>query len=147
MAATGFRALILCLGLFACEASMAGVTRLSAPGWNGLGERQREILAPLAEEWGDLSAVQRRKWIGIAGRYDGLSAEEQGRIQTRMRDWARLQPAQRQQARSQYRLLRDGAAAGRRGNLSVEWERYQSLPPEERGQPPAQGVVSGQGAQ
>lgn len=148
MAAARLAVLIvgLCLGLSCAAASIApGGT----PRWTELDERERAVLAPLQDEWNGMAAVQRRKWLGIAGRYDRLSADEQMRMQARMRDWARLHPDERNQARDRYRALRN-MPPERRGNLNAEWERYQNLPPEAR-KPRAieaplrpDGAVSGQ---
>ncbi|NMG66302.1 DUF3106 domain-containing protein [Azoarcus indigens] len=120
---------VLILALVAAQAVSAAP--VLAPSWRELGQHQKEILSPLADEWGELSAASRRKWVGIADRYDKLSTDEQARMQARMRDWARLQPAERQKAREGYLRLRD-IPAEVRGNLNAEWERFQSLPPESR---------------
>ena len=90
MAAT--RLVILILSLLLSPFALAGVTPLAAPGWNELNAQQQSILAPLADDWDGMTAVSRHKWLGISNRYDHLSADEQSRIQTRMHDWARLNP-------------------------------------------------------
>ncbi|MBR0568871.1 DUF3106 domain-containing protein [Azoarcus sp. L1K30] len=129
MAATRLLILICCLLLSA--AADARITPVLAPGWSELAPHQQQALAPLAEDWDGMSAVSRLKWIGISNRYEHLSADEQSRIQARMRDWARLDPDARRRARDRYRAMQ-ALPAERRNNLHEEWERYQNLPPEGR---------------
>lgn len=125
---------VLTAGLLAglvCAAAAAGVSPVSAPAWSGLDAHQRAVLAPLEDDWDGMSQISRRKWLGIAERHDRLSADEQARMQVRMKDWARLHPDQRARARERYRALR-ALPPEQRGNLNAAWERYQNLPPEAR---------------
>lgn len=131
MAATRLFILTLCLLL--SPFALARVTSLAAPGWHELNAQQQAILAPLADDWDGMAAVSRQKWLGISSRYDRLSADEQSRLQARMRDWARLNPDERSRAREHYRALQQ-LPAERRSNLHAEWERYQNLPLEGRRQ-------------
>ena len=129
MAAARLLILIACL---LCSAlASARVLPLAAPAWAELDARQHEVLAPLEADWDGMTPVSRRKWLGICARYDRLSADEQVRIQVRMRDWARLNPDERSRARMQYRAMQK-LPPDRRSNLHAEWERYQNLPPEGR---------------
>lgn len=123
------RLVVLICCLLLSLAAGAQITPVLAPEWVELAPHQQSVLAPLADDWGTMSAVSRLKWVGISNRYDHLSADEQSRIQTRMRDWARLNPDERSRARDRYRALQ-ALPAERRSNLHAEWERYQNLPPE-----------------
>lgn len=124
------RLAVLIAGLL-LSAAAAAITPGGVPRWAELGDHQRAVLAPLHEDWNDMGADQRRKWLGIAARYDRLSAAAQERVHARMRDWALLHPAERDQARERYRALRE-MPPEQRGNLNAAWERYQNLPPEAR---------------
>ncbi|MBX9849118.1 MAG: DUF3106 domain-containing protein [Rhodocyclaceae bacterium] len=104
---------------------------LKQPSWHELSPQQRQILAPLAAEWDQMEAVRRKKWVGIAGRYPHMTAEEQTRIQYQMREWIRLSPQQRIVAREKYKALRN-APADQRANIREQWLRYQELPGEEK---------------
>ncbi len=125
------RLLLLIACLFFSALATARVMPLAAPVWAELNARQHEVLAPLVDDWDGMAPVSRRKWLGISDRYDRLSADEQARIQRRMRDWARLNPDERSRARMQYRAMQK-LSPDRRSNLHAEWERYQNLPPEGR---------------
>lgn len=91
--------------------------------WGELSDHQREVLAPLEADWHDMSEARRQKWVGIAGRYDGLSAQEQVRMRDRMVRWVRLAPEERARARAGYLALRS-APPERRKRLSEEWRRH-----------------------
>ena len=128
--AAGRLALLTAILLLALPAA-AAVTTIGSPQWRALTADQKEVLAPLADDWNDLDDVQRNKWVGIADRYPRLTPEEQARIRARMRDWANLRPDQRDRARDQYKTLRN-IPPDRRESLQEMWQRYQSIPPEER---------------
>jgi hypothetical protein len=89
------------------------------------------ILAPLKPEWETLEVERKRKWIGIAKRYPKMQQQEQERVQKRMHDWASLTPAQRRQARENYREIAK-VPPEKRGNLRQQWADYQALSPQER---------------
>jgi hypothetical protein len=57
------------------------------PVWDELKSQQREVLAPLAQEWNGMDPAKKKKWLGIAKRYPGMTPEEQHRTQLQMRDW------------------------------------------------------------
>jgi len=110
--------------------------------WAELTADQQTILAPLKEDWENLSSERRRKWIGIAKRYPKMQPKEQERVQQRMQRWAALTPEQRAQAREKYRRMARQSAEKRR-QMQQRWAEYQPLPPEERrrlAQPPAPGA-------
>lgn len=103
---------------------------LPAPAWAGLTPDQKAILAPLEHEWDALDAARKSQWLGVATRFSALPAEEQARAQERMREWSRLSPAERQQARLSFQ----GAKKITPDARQAKWEAYQALPPEKRQQ-------------
>jgi hypothetical protein len=70
--------------------------------------------------------------VGIAKRYPAMQQKEQDRVQRRMQRWASLTPAQRAQARENYRRLAKQRAEKKTQKLAERWTEYQSLPPHER---------------
>lgn len=121
----------LTVWLFFIPIASAATAELGQPSWAQLSPQQRHALAPLALEWNTMEAFRRKKWLGIAARYDALSAEEQTRMQRRMRDWARLTPEERKQAREKYKALQK-MSPDQRESLRQNWEDYKALPPHER---------------
>ena len=111
----------------AAKKKSAAVVR---PTWIELSPEQRQILAPLQDDWENFERERRQKWIGIAKRYPKMNPEEQARVQRRMQAWAKLTPEQRRQARENYKNL--AKDKDRHGNLREQWAEYQALPPEER---------------
>ena len=101
------------------------------PQWAALTADQQQALAPLGGEWNKLSLPHKTKWLGIAKRYPAMKSEEQRRVQTRMQNWAKLTPEQRDQAREQYRNIAK-VVPDRRIELRKYWADYQALPPHER---------------
>ena len=98
------------------------------PDWRGLSLWQRWALSPLERDWDSLDPARRSKWLEIAQRFPSLPSEEQNRMHERMRAWARLSPAQRQQARLGYQVAQQIKADDRQ----AKWEAYQALSPERR---------------
>jgi hypothetical protein len=78
-----------------------------------------------------LESWRRKKWLEIADRYPRLGAEEQTRIQERMRAWATLTPEQRKAAREKYKNLQK-ASPEQREALMKKWLKYDALPDEEK---------------
>jgi len=101
------------------------------PAWATLTADQQRVLAPLSGEWSKLSRDRKTKWLGIAKRYPKMKAEEQKRVNSRMQRWAKLTPAQRWEAREQYRSI-GKVASDRRDKLRRYWAEYQALPPQEK---------------
>ena len=124
-------ALCMALGAAAQPAAKKSV-KADRPAWAELTADQQMILAPLREDWTNLSAERRRAWVGIAKRYPGMSAKEQERVQRRMQRWAALTPEQRQQARENYRRIAKQRAEKKNSKLAERWAEYQALPPHER---------------
>jgi hypothetical protein len=123
-------ALCIATSVVAQPASKAG--KASRPAWAELTADQQMILAPLKDDWSNLSTERRRTWVGIAKRYPSMNANEQERVQRRMQRWANLTPEQREQARENYRRIAKERAAKRSQRLAERWAEYQALPPHER---------------
>ena len=66
--------------------------------------------------------------MDVAGRLPKLQADEQARMQERMRDWASLTPTERQQARIGFQVTQQVKSDER----EAKWAAYQSLPAEKR---------------
>ena len=109
----------------------AVVPPLKQPSWVELSPQQREVLAPLAGEWDKLEVYRRKKWLGIAQRYPAMSAEEQQRLQLRMKAWINLSPEERNRAREQYKALKK-APPEQRQAVNQKWEEYKNLPDAEK---------------
>lgn len=96
--------------------------------WRSLTSEQQAALQPLGKLWPSMGADQQRKWVALTHNFNRLSPQERATLQSRMTEWARLTPAQRQQARLNFGELRQLPADERR----AKWEEYQALPIEER---------------
>ena len=100
------RGIILTLTLGCAQAAEPPTTVLIGtppqPGWVQLDSKQKTILAPLAKDWDQMENLRKRKWLGIAERYPSMNADQQKRMQDRMREWATLTPEQRAKARDSY---------------------------------------------
>jgi hypothetical protein len=72
------------------------------PLWAELTPPQQNALAPLATEWDKLNSAHKVKWLAISNKFSTLKPDQQLRLQNRMRDWAKLTPAQRSVARESY---------------------------------------------
>jgi hypothetical protein len=115
----------------ALGAAQAVVPPIAQPNWVELSPQKQQILAPLAADWNRLESWRRKKWLEIAERYPRLGAEEQARIQGRMRAWAALTPEQRKAAREKYQNLQK-ASPEQREKLKKDWLEYDSLPDEDK---------------
>lgn len=96
--------------------------------WQALSPAQRQVLAPLEQEWNGLDGSRKGKWLELANRYPQLPADEQLRVQERMNAWVKLSPAERQQARVGFQVAQQLKADERQ----AKWEAYQALPVERR---------------
>jgi hypothetical protein len=112
-------------------AALAAPLAILVPDWAELPTDTQQILSPLGPEWNQLEPASRRKWLQVADRYPKMGKEEQARVQRRMKDWAKLTPAQRKAAREKYRNVRQ-ATPEQREALKKMWSEYQSLPDEEK---------------
>ena len=82
--ARSFLAVVLWLGF---SLSAHALSEPNQPFWKDLKPQQREVLAPLSQEWDNMDPAKKKKWLGIAKRYPGMTPEEQHRTQLQMRDW------------------------------------------------------------
>lgn len=123
-------ALAFALALFS-PANAAVIPQLKQPKWAELTQQQREVLAPLSGEWDKLESYRRKKWLGIVQRYPTMSAEEQQRIQRRMKAWVNLSPEERKRAREQYKTLQK-APPEQRQAVKQKWQEYENLPDAEK---------------
>lgn len=104
---------------FLVSASAAG----PGPSWYELKSQQREVLAPLAQEWDSMEPAKKKKWLGIAKRYPGMTAEEQHRTQLQMRDWYSLTPEQRELVREKYKTIKK-LPPEKRHEIKQKWREY-----------------------
>ena len=110
----------------------------SSPTWQSLSANQKTALAPLHKLWPEISEAQTRKWLALSVNFSDRSAEEQAKMQARMKDWAKLTPQQRALARLNFAEVQQVTVDERKS----KWEAYQSLSRDERheltkGHPPA----------
>lgn len=126
---------ILCLALSVALASEPPTTVVIGtppqPGWTQLNQQQRNILAPLGKDWDNMENVRKRKWLGIADRYPNMKADEQQRIQARMREWVNLSPIERTKARDSFKDFSQ-LPPEQKKTVKQKWEAYSNLPPEEK---------------
>lgn len=123
-------AIALALAL-ALPARAEVLSEILPPNWTQLTPQQRQILAPLQSEWDSLDDGRRNKWLRIADRYPRMPAEEQQRVQTRMKQWTDLTPEQRRKARERYQRLQNISPKQREG-LKEKWQEYENLPEAEK---------------
>ncbi|MDR7297649.1 hypothetical protein J2X16_002998 [Pelomonas aquatica] len=96
--------------------------------WSGLTPKQQALLAPLERDWAGIEDSQRSKWLSATLTLATMSGEEIKRVHDRMRDWSRLSPAERVNARIGFQVARQLTAEQR----EARWEAYQALPLAER---------------
>ncbi|NBU50385.1 MAG: DUF3106 domain-containing protein [Betaproteobacteria bacterium] len=96
--------------------------------WSRLSAGDQAILAPLKEDWAELSVDQRLKWLDLSLRFPAMAVDEQQRVQDRMAQWARLSSAERGAARLNFQEIRQLSQKER----LEQWEAYQGLGPEEK---------------
>ena len=101
--------------------------KAARPLWTELSPKQQSVLAPLAAEWDNLDTVRRKKWVTIANRYPKMQQDERARLQRRMQAWAALTPAQRSEARENYKTLRQ-LPRPPRGELRQKWDQQKKVP-------------------
>jgi hypothetical protein len=129
-------------GVAAQSADDAAI-KSARPLWSELSPKQQAVLAPLAADWDTLDTTRRKKWVTIANRYPRMTADEQQRLQTRMRDWASLTPAQRRVARENYQTLKQ-LPRTERGEARQRWyQNQQSGTTESQAAPAAENAAPG----
>jgi hypothetical protein len=77
-----------------------------------------------------LPADSKRKWLEIADKYPQLSPDGKAKMQSRMADFARLSPQQRQTARENFQRAYELP----RENRESAVQQYQLLPEEKKKQ-------------
>lgn len=101
------------------------------PAWQQLSAQQKLTLAPLAKDWDSMENLRKRKWLGIAERFPAMTAEQQQRMQQRMREWAALTPDQRSKVRDTYKDFAQLPPEQKRV-IKEKWEAYSNLPADEK---------------
>ncbi|MEY2620731.1 MAG: hypothetical protein RIT26_551 [Pseudomonadota bacterium] len=102
----------------------------TSPAWAELSDRQQSALAPLKKLWPTINEAQKRKWLAVSRNYHDLPEMEQQKMHERMREWVRLGPRERAQARLEYARAQTLSVDERR----ARWEAYLALSEEERQQ-------------
>ena len=77
----------------------------SGPAWSELSPADKQLLAPLQQDWDKWDLLRKNKWIAMSKRYPTLPAAEQERIRDRMGGWAKLSTQERQSAREKFKGL------------------------------------------
>jgi len=139
-------AAVFCAGALAAPPAPAGAgTQAGGPRWNDLTAQQRQVLAPLANDWNSIDDRGKERWLGVAGRFHKLPPEEQQRANQRMVEWSKMTPQQRSQARLNFQETRDVPKEERQ----ARWEQYQALPEDQKrelaNRAAAEGAASGAG--
>ncbi len=112
----------------AASARPAGAPAVTRPLWDELTHAQRSVLQPLAPSWNTTNEAQKRKWLTLANQFGQLSADEQGRLQARMGEWAALSPQQRSAARLNFAQARSLSVS----EMQAQWQAYQALSDDEK---------------
>lgn len=114
----------------------------ASPTWKSLTLAQREALAPLSTVWGEISGSRKRKWIALSTNFKNLSPQDKATLHGRMKEWASLSSAERNQARLNFALARDLPHEEKK----AQWEAYQALSPEQKKQFAAKASTQATGA-
>lgn len=93
------------------------------PAWTELRPEQQQVLAPIQGEWESLDAPRKRKWLGVAQRATKMTADEQARLQKRMKEWVSLTPEQRRAARDKYREFEQLPPENRQA-VREKWDQF-----------------------
>ena len=104
--------------------------------WQDLSSEHRTVLRPLEKDWASIAPAPKQKWVEIAVRFPTMPADERGRIQARMAEWAQMTPRERGQARLNFQEAKQASPQDRR----AQWEAYQALPDERKRQLAARAV-------
>ncbi len=125
-------------GLASASNSIAKTAKKSAtkPRWADLTATQKDALAPLATEWDQIPTARKKKWLEIGNKVALMTPDEKQRVQERIRDWVKLTPEQRQDARANY------AQANKLhpNERFTQWQRYQQLTEEQKKELTAAGA-------
>ena len=113
----------------------------SGPSWQQLNAEQKQALAPLQGIWHEVSLEQKRKWMVMAKNFDQMSADEQAKLQRRMKGWAALPRQDRIEARQNFLATQNLPAEVK----TQHWLTYQQLSPEEKKKLAAQAAAKAPG--
>jgi len=91
-----------------------------------LNSQQKQVLAPLAQNWDEVDAAGKKKWLSIAKRYPNMSPLEQQRIQSQMREWASLTSDQRNKVREKYKNIKQ-LPPEKHYEIKHKWREYEQL--------------------
>lgn len=108
------------------KAKRAATTK---PLWSELTPAQQEALTPLAPEWDQISVVRKKKWLELGNKMAAMPPEERQKMQERIRDWTKLTPEQRRQARANYAQIKKKLKPEEK---TAQWQEYQKLPEEKK---------------
>lgn len=109
--------------LFFASFSAFAVTQEVKPiHWRDLHPTQKQVLAPVAQEWDKMPALLQKRMVGVADRFQKMSPAEQKRAQANLRDWAKLTPEQRAYARQNYRQLKK-LPPEKRQEIKKKWRK------------------------
>jgi hypothetical protein len=117
-------ALTLGLGLCLAFSAFAATAEKKQPDWSQLAPEEQQILAPLASDWNNFDDHRRKKWLLTAKRYPKMKPNAQLRLQTRMKDWAKLTPEQHSIARENYKKLAKQPPEKREA-VKQKWQEHQ----------------------
>ncbi len=94
--------------------------------WAQLTQHQRTVLKPLEKEWDSLRPWQSEKMLQIAQDFQGMSADQQARVQLRLTKWSRMTPYERDQARKYHQQFKTMSDENQEAFIK-QWELYESL--------------------
>lgn len=104
---------------------------VQVPAWNELSDRQREQLAPMAEQWDDLPASRRVRVLERLERrerWEAMTPEQRETLRKGARNFRDLPPELREKMRASMRAMRELPEQERR----ELWEVWRSRSPEQR---------------
>ncbi len=112
------------------SAPIAGLKKaeVSKPEWSELSRTEQTALEPLMTSWASMSPPQKRKWIALSRNYVAMPPAEKELLHSRMKDWVKLSPQQRINARLTFGETNQLTAEEK----NAKWKAYQSLSAEER---------------
>lgn len=98
--------------------------------WSDLKAAQQVALKPLENEWPEIDARSKKKWVELSTRFHKLTPAEQARVQDRMAEWAKLTPRERGEARMNFQEAKQLPARDR----EARWKAYEALSSEQKQQ-------------
>lgn len=109
---------------------LAIATFTTKPLWTELSPQQKLALSPLSPEWDKMDETRKKKWLEIANKYPTMKPDEQARVQLRLREWVKLSPEQRMQARENFARTTQIKPELK----SAQWQQYQQLSEDQKKQ-------------